>query len=265
MRCVPALPPLSPLPDAADGLRDASDAARHARCAATPQAQRAGARPAAARCDAASTRTRTRLWAAQRLLRRGRGASAALLLRSCAGSAAMASGAGQGGGWGRLVVRREGSRDAAQGVRRGLCREAARDDCPGRRGDERVAHATESRGKRMCVAPAAVTSSTVPKRLIERCCAACGEPSARHAGVVAAHPCRCGARAAGILGASERATPRGPHTREAHASCFVRAARQQAGGSAPLHGGTSSSACVRPAQPGAPACMPNSKAAALAP
>ena len=47
----------------------------------------------------------TRLWAAQRLLRRGRGASAALLLRSCAGSAAMASGAGQDGRWGRHALR----------------------------------------------------------------------------------------------------------------------------------------------------------------
>ena len=51
-----------------------------------------------------------------------------------------------------------------------------------------------------------------------------------------------------------------PNTREVHASCFVRAARQQAGGSAPLHGGTLSSACMRPAQPGAPACKPTSKA-----
>ena len=73
----------------------------------------------------------------------------------------MASGAGQDGRSGLHARRRRGSCFADEGVRRGLSRETGRGAWPGRRGDDRVAHAAQKRGKRMCVAPAAVARGAI--------------------------------------------------------------------------------------------------------
>ena len=109
-------------------------------------------------------------------------------------------------------------------------------------------------GKQGGVAPAR-SRPLPPSTFCRACRRRLRRPPVWHAGGAAAHPGGCGASAAGIVGASERAASFGPPQKRTTGTSFGGAAQQKAVGSPPRGDNMSSSTRMRAAAPGAH-CVP---------